>query len=151
MVLFKNRQDAGERLAKRVEAINVKKPIVLGIPRGGIEVGYPIAHSLSCDLEPITLRKLPIPETDQMGFGVVTLDKEVILNRDLLQGLFLEQNGIDSIVEDVYSEVLRRDKVYRGNRRFPELSENSVIITDDGLATGYTMLGALRFARAEKR
>ncbi|MCB4791483.1 MAG: phosphoribosyltransferase [Elusimicrobia bacterium] len=148
-MLFKNRIDAGRKLADKIGKSGAKltDPLVLGIPRGGIGVGYPVADYLKCPLEPITVRKLPIPSNDQTGFGVVNLDKEVILNDYFLDQGYVNREEIDGIVNEVYREVLRRDRIYRGKRPFPGLEKRTVVITDDGLATGYTMLGAVRFAR----
>ncbi len=151
MILFKNRLDAGERLAEKIHlGKEDKNPIVLGIPRGGISVGYPVARKLNCLLEPITLRKLPIPQNDQMGFGAVTLDRQVILNRRLIDAGYVSEREIDAIVDEVYEEVMRRDKLYRGTRPFPELKDRCVIIVDDGLATGFTMLAAIQFAKEKE-
>ncbi len=151
MIFFKNRLDAGERLSAKIHlSEDDKNPIVLGIPRGGISVGYPIARKLNCLLEPITLRKLPIPQNDQMGFGAVTLDRHVILNRRLIDSGYVSEREIDAIVDEVYEEVLRRDKLYRGSRPFPELKDRCVVIVDDGLATGFTMLAAIQFAKEKE-
>jgi len=147
MILFKGRRDAGKKLAEEISLKLFFNPIVLGIPRGGIVVGEPIAYKLSCPLEPITLRKLPLPMNDQMGFGVVTLDKKVILNEELIRAGYIDRESIQPIVDEVYKEVQRRDRHYRGDRPFPKLENRSVIIVDDGLATGYTMLGAIKFAQ----
>ena len=148
MILFKDRLDAGAKLAEKIHlGKGDKNPIVLGIPRGGIAVGYPAAVKLDCPLEPITLRKLPIPQNDQMGFGAVTLNKKVMLNKSLIDAGYVSRKEIDAIVDEVYEEVLRRDRLYRGTRPFPDLQGRTVIIVDDGLATGFTMLAAISFAR----
>ncbi len=148
MILFKNRLDAGAKLAEKIHlGKDDKNPIVLGIPRGGISVGYPIAVKLNCPLEPITLRKLPIPQNDQMGFGAVTLGKKVMLNKRLVDARYVRKDEIDAIVDEVYEEVLRRDRLYRGSKPFPDLGGRTVVIADDGLATGFTMLAAISFAR----
>ena len=148
MILFKNRLDAGAKLAEKINlGRDDKNPIVLGIPRGGISVGYPIAVKLNCLLEPITLRKLPIPQNDQMGFGAVTLNRKVMLNKRLIDAGYVSKSEIERIVDEVYEEVLRRDKLYRGSRPFPGLEGRTVIIADDGLATGFTMLAAISFAK----
>jgi putative phosphoribosyl transferase len=150
MVLFKSRLDAGAKLSEIVKpGQNNNEPLVLGIPRGGIETGYPIAVKLNCPLEPIVLRKLPIPGNDQMGFGAVTLDRQVILNQQLLDTGYVSKNEIDGIIDEVYEEVLRRDRLYRGALPFPDLKGRSVIIVDDGLATGITMVAAIRYAKAK--
>ena len=148
MILFKDRLDAGAKLAEKIHlGKGDKNPIVLGIPRGGIAVGYPVAVKLGCPLEPITLRKLPLPKNDQMGFGAVTLNKKVMLNKRLIDAGYVSKSEIDAVVDEVYEEVLRRDKLYRGSRSFPDLNGRTVIIVDDGLATGFTMLAAISFAK----
>lgn len=148
MVLFKNRLDAGMKLAEKINlGKDDKDPIVLGIPRGGIAIGYPVAVKLDCPLEPITLRKLPIPRNDQMGFGAVTLNRKVMLNKKLIDAGYVSKNEIERIVDEVYEEVLRRDRLYRGPRPFPDLEGRTVIIVDDGVATGFTMLAAISFAK----
>ncbi|MEJ2567745.1 MAG: phosphoribosyltransferase family protein, partial [candidate division WOR-3 bacterium] len=81
----------------------------------------------------------------EVGFGAVTMDKTVLLNDELLKQIFLPESEKTRIVNRVYEEVLRRDKIYRGGEGFPDLKNHSVIITDDGLASGYTMLSAVKF------
>jgi len=148
MILFKDRLDAGAKLAEKIHlGKGDKNPIVLGIPRGGIAVGYPVAVKLDCPLDPITLRKLPLPQNDQIGFGAVTLNKKVMLNKRLIDAGHVSKSEIDAVVDEVYEEVLRRDRLYRGSRSFPDLNGRTVIIVDDGLATGFTMLAAISFAR----
>ena len=151
MILFKNRLDAGTKLAEKIHlGKDDKNPIVLGIPRGGISVGYLVAMRLNCPLEPITLRKLPLPQNDQMGFGAVTLNKKVMLNKKLIDAGYVSKNEIDAIVDEVYEEVVRRDRLYRGSKPFPDLKGHSVIIVDDGLSTGFTMLAAISFAKEKE-
>ncbi len=149
--MFRNRQEAGDILAERLLEIKpeFKNPIVLGIPRGGVVIGSQVAKKLKTPLDAIVLRKLPLPHNPEAGFGAVTLDRIVIFNEALLSETCLTQAEIDKIVEGVYKEVVRRNKVYRQNKRFPSLEERSVILTDDGLASGYTMLAAIKFAKAK--
>lgn len=149
MILFKNRKEAGVSLAKELgrSTIKLSNPIVFGIPRGGIPIGYQIAKQLGCPLDTIVLRKLPIPDDPEAGFGAVTLDKVTVLNEPLVSQLGLEKSEIDRIIRTVYQEVLRRNKVYRQGKPVPVLTNRSVILADDGLASGYTMLAAIQFAR----
>ena len=151
-VLFENRADAGQKLAQSLKEMELKleKPIVLGIPRGGVPVGYVLAKTLGCELDTIVLRKIPIPSDPEAGFGAVTIDKTVILNQEMLPHLHLSQEEMDQGIEEVYQEVKRRNEVYRKGRPFPELKGRSIILTDDGLATGYTMLTAAKFCQKKK-
>jgi len=148
-ILFEDRIDAGEKLVKvlKKKTLKLKNPIVLGIPRGGVPVGDVVACKLGCELDTIVLRKIPIPQDPEAGYGAITLDKTVILNKGLLKYVNLNKEEIQKGIEEVYKEVLRRNEIYRGKRPFPDLEKRSVILTDDGLATGYTMLSAIKFCR----
>lgn len=152
MAIFASRQEAGQLLSKKISELKLQivNPIVLGIPRGGLATGYPVAKSLNAPLDAIVLRKLPVPDNPETGFGAVAIDKTAIFNDDLLARLFLTKAEVKHIVDDVYQEVLRRNRVYRANRPFPELAKRAVILTDDGLATGITMLAAIQFAKRKK-
>lgn len=149
MILFNDRQEAGEVLADKLRRLksSLIDPIVLGIPRGGIPIGYYISEVLEAPMDALVLRKLPIPDNTEAGFGAVTLDKVAVFNKDLLSRLNLTKFQIDKIIDDVYEEVIRRNRVYRKNRPIPNFKGRSVILTDDGLASGFTMLAGIRFVR----
>jgi putative phosphoribosyl transferase len=143
-VLFENRVDAGKKLAQALKGMEqeLKRSIVLGIPRGGVPVGYVLAKTLGCELDTIVLRKIPIPSDPEAGYGAVTIDRTVIINQEMLPYLHLSKKEMEQGIEEVYQEVKRRNQIYRKGKSFPELKGRSVILTDDGLATGYTMLVA---------
>lgn len=149
MVIFSDRRQAGEALAERLAPLKprLKDPIVLGIPRGGVPIGLLAAKALECPLDTVVLRKLPIPHNPEAGFGAVTLDKIAILNKALLAQINLSETQASRIIDNVYKEVLRRNSVYRRDKSFPDLGGRSVILTDDGLASGYTMLAAVEFSK----
>ncbi|MFP4418818.1 MAG: phosphoribosyltransferase [Chitinivibrionales bacterium] len=149
MALFNGREQAGKKLAEhfRYIAPQLHDPIILGIPRGGIPIGAALAEELGCPLDVIVLRKLPIPSDPEAGFGAVTLDKVTTFNEPLRSYLNLPHEMVDNIIETVYEEVLRRNDQYRQGRPHPILEDRTVIITDDGLASGYTMLAAVKYAR----
>lgn len=144
---FLNRLQAGELLAEELERRSLKDPTVLGIPRGGVPIAAAIAKRLSCPIEVVVLRKLPLPWSPEAGFGAVTLDRTLILNEPMVKSLGLRREEIERIAQEVYQEVLRRDRIYRGERPFPDLCGRTAILCDDGLATGYTMLAAVEFVR----
>jgi putative phosphoribosyl transferase len=121
--------------------------VVLGIARGGIPVGYSLAKSLGGILDVVTARKLPIPWNPEAGFGAVAPDGTIFLNRDMVSRLGLGEVEIGEVSREVLAEVRRREEVYRGKKPFPALEGREVILTDDGLATGYTMLAAIAMVR----
>jgi len=144
--LFKDRLDAGRHLARSYAGPR-DRAIVLGIPRGGIPVGYPLARTIEGRLDTIVVRKLPIPYNPEAGFGAVAPDGSLVLNQDMLSRLNLAPDTIEKIASEVLEEVRRRERVYRGERPFPDLKDLNVILTDDGLATGYTMIAAVKMVR----
>lgn len=138
----------GEKLS--VLKAGLTEGIVLGIPRGGLYIAQEIAKSLKLPWDAAILRKLPIPEEPEAGFGAVSIDKTVVLNEEILPRLNLNQDQINKIINTVYQEVLRRNKLYRKDKPFPALAGRSVILADDGLATGFSMLAAVQLARKNK-
>lgn len=148
-MLFKDRMDAGKALLKPLEKYAGKDVIVLGIPRGGVPIGYPIAKALNAPLDVIIPRKLPIPWSPEVGFGAVTSAGDVILNPEIAGDLRLSESEIKAIADGVYKEIQRRMKIYRGNKPLPSLREKTIIITDDGLATGFTMIAAIESVRKQ--
>lgn len=141
--MFADRRDAGRRLAGRLTGYD-GAAIVLAIPRGGVPVGYEISHRLGVPMDLIIPRKLPIPSDPEAGFGAVAPDGTVVLNEDMVQYLGLSKEEIDEIARSVLKEVRRRVREYRGERPLPDLKNKTVIVVDDGLATGYTMIAAVR-------
>jgi len=140
---FRDRREAGRALAAAVKARQPADPLVLAIPRGGVPVGCELAKALHAPFDLIVPRKLPIPYNPEAGFGAVTPDGTVVLNGPLVRELGLSKREIDNIVMAVMDEVQRRVKAYRPG---PPLDPKgrTVIITDDGLASGYTMIAAVR-------
>jgi len=145
---YRTREEAGERLAQALAEYRGRHAIVLGIPRGGVAVGAPVARALDAELDVIVLRKIPIPWEPEAGFGAITAEGDVILNEQMVRRLGLTQEVIQRQANKVRAEVERRARAYRGERPFPDLRRRPVIVVDDGLATGYTMIAALRSARS---
>ncbi|MCD1295448.1 phosphoribosyltransferase [Methanocella sp. CWC-04] len=143
-MFFIDRRDAGKKLAEKLSVYRGEKIFVMAIPRGGVPIGYEISRRLQVPLDLIVPRKLPIPWSPEAGFGAVAPDGTVVLNEELLAGLGLTDREISDIAEEVLGEVRRRLRTYRGDRPFPDLSGKTVIVVDDGLASGYTMIAAVR-------
>lgn len=147
-MMFRDRQEAGQKLAEKLEAYRSQNPLVLAIPRGGVPVGCEISRALHAPFDLIIPRKLPIPYNTEAGFGAVTPDGTVVLNDEMVRYIGLSKADIDNIVMTVLDEVQRRVKVYRPGPPL-ELRGKTVIITDDGLASGYTMIAAVRAVKKQ--
>lgn len=143
--IFRDREDAGRRLADRLLDYKGRDAIVLAIPRGGVPVGFEIAERIDALLDVIVLRKIPVPWNPEAGFGAVTADGTVVLNENMLRGLGMSQEQIERAAEEVREEILRRMRAYRkGSTELPDVRGRPVILVDDGLASGYTMLAAIK-------
>lgn len=147
--MFKNREQAGILLSRLLARYENGNAAVLAVPRGGVPVGYSVAKALQLPLDVVIPRKLPIPEEPEAGFGAVTADGTIVLNDDLVAQLGLPSKTIDAIVNEVLREIRRREDVYRTAAPRVNLAGRVVILTDDGLATGYTMVAAIRSIRRQ--
>ncbi|MBN2251810.1 MAG: phosphoribosyltransferase [Candidatus Altiarchaeota archaeon] len=146
--LFADRFDAGKRLAKELLKYRGAGVAVLAVPRGGVPIAYEIAKALEAEaLEIILVRKLPIPWNPEAGFGAVSSTGEVVINKAMVDDLGLPDKEIKEITSKVLEELRRREEVYRKGECFPDLKGKTVIIADDGLASGYTMIAAVKAAR----
>jgi putative phosphoribosyl transferase len=145
---FECREEAGRQLAREIARTHAgADAIVLAIPRGGVPVGLPIAIQLSAPLDVIVPRKIPIPWEPEAGFGAVTAEGTIVLNEELMPYLDLTEQEIQEAAQRVQREIERRTRVYRGDRPPPQVEGRLVILTDDGLASGLTMVAAIRSVR----
>jgi len=149
-VIFPDRRQAGRRLAELLLTYRGQDCIVLGIPRGGVPVGYEISQALGCPLDVIVPRKLPVPWSPEAGFGAIMPDGTRVLNERMVRELRLPAQEIDAIAARVLVEVRRRQAAYRGDRPEPVLEGRIAILVDDGLATGYTMIAAAQSVRKQR-
>jgi len=147
--MFANRFEAGIRLAQRLEPYRRPETLLLAIPRGGIEVAHPIALRLKRPLDVIIPRKIVLPDAPELALGAVTFDGNVEINRQLAEKLDLSSADVDELVRPALVEIERRLHLYRGESTSPQLKGKDVILIDDGLATGYTMMAAVRSVRSE--
>ncbi len=142
--MFRDRRDAGRRLAERLVEYEGKDAVVLAIPRGGVPVGYEIAARIGADFDVIIPCKIPIPWNPEAGMGAITADGTMVLNESMVKSLRLRTEEIQRWAEDVRQEVIRRTSVYREpGIEPPSVTGRPVILVDDGLASGYTMLAAV--------
>lgn len=145
-MLFKNRFDAGEQLADKLK--NCKKSVVLAIPRGGVEVAYLIAKKLKCPLDVIVARKIATPQEPEVAVGAITSDGTDVLNSAYVEILGLSEEEISIMKKEARDEAIRREKIYVKKKH--SLKDKTIILADDGLATGYTMLAAIKSVKKSK-
>jgi predicted phosphoribosyltransferase len=148
--VFEDRTEAGRLIAGKLVKYRDSGGIVFGIPSGGVPVAREIAEALHLPMDLMIVRKLQIPYNPEAGFGAMGLGGEIILNEGLLAQLGLTEDEIREQAEKTKEVIKRRDQVFRGGRPFPVLKDRIVILADDGLASGYTMLAAVSFVKRNK-
>ncbi len=149
-MIYKDRTEAGQKLAKELEKYKDKNVIVFAIPNGGVPVGFEIAKKLECSLDVMIVRKILYPWTTEAGFGAVDPEGGVILEKGILTQLGITKRIIDAQVEKAKQQLKGKIKKFRKEKTYPELRGKTAILVDDGLATGYSMLVSLRFLKKKK-
>ena len=139
-MIYQDRVDAGRQLAKRLrEYADRDDVIVLALPRGGVPVGYEVAKALRAPLDIFLVRKLGVPGHEELAMGAISAGGVRVLNDDVVSYLGIPGEVIDAVAADELGELKRRERTYRGDRPEPDVRRKSVILVDDGLATGSTM------------
>lgn len=147
LYVFEHRREAGRLLAEKLVKYKDSDGIVLGIPSGGMPVAKEIAERLDLPMDLIIVRKIQIPYNPEAGFGAMGPDGETILNERLLKQLSLSKEEIEAQKKKTMNVIKRRNELFRGSRPFPSLKDKIVIAVDDGLASGYTMLSAIKYVK----
>jgi predicted phosphoribosyltransferase len=145
--VFEDREDAGRRLSEFLSDYKGSNSIVLAIPAGGVSVGKEIKDALSLPLDLLVVRKIQIPWNPEAGFGAINLDGYVIFNDELLSHLDLPEKVINSQIEKTKETLRKRNELFRKGRKLPSLEKKTVILVDDGLASGYTMIAAIEYVK----
>ena len=149
--VFKDRFHAGELLAKKLEDYKDKMDVyVLAIPAGGVQVASVVSETLKLPLDLAITRKIHVPWNKEAGFGAVSWDGLIFLNEPLLNSLNLTREEVDRCIAEEKAVIRRRMTLFRGNRPFPKLREKTVIIVDDGLASGFSMLTTVKALQRQK-
>jgi putative phosphoribosyl transferase len=148
---FQNRTQAGELLATKLTAY-AKRPdvLVLGLPRGGVPVAFEVAKALNVPLDIILVRKLGVPTQPELAMGAIATGGVLVLNDDVVNWLGISQAEIDAVAQREMQELERRDRLYRGNRPLPHVENRTVILVDDGIATGSTLRAAIAALRQQQ-
>ncbi|KPQ34954.1 MAG: putative phosphoribosyl transferase [Phormidesmis priestleyi Ana] len=148
--LFRNRIAAGQQLATELEAYaNQADVIVLALPRGGVPVAYEVAQALNLPLDICLVRKLGLPGQKEFAMGAIASGGVRLVNEELIHTLAIPQKTIAEVEALELKELERRDRVYRGDRPLPLLQNRTVILIDDGLATGATMRAAIAVVKSQ--
>jgi putative phosphoribosyl transferase len=146
--ILKDRVEAGKRLASAVKSVG-KDAIILGVPRGGVVVGFEVAQALCVPLDIIVTKKIGAPENPELAIGAVAEDGTYILDEDILRQIYVPKEYIAEEVERQKQEIQRRLIRYRGDVPYPTLKNREVVVIDDGVATGSTLKAALRLLRGK--
>jgi putative phosphoribosyl transferase len=142
--MFRDRKEAGQRLALALEKYRNGDTLVLAIPKGGIEIGLQVARRLEADFSVVVCRKLPFPDNPEAGFGAVAEDGSVFLQPDADR--LLRPSEVERIRREQVQEIARRLKLFRNDQPLPPIEGRTVILVDDGLAMGSTMKAAVSLA-----
>ncbi|MBS3105210.1 phosphoribosyltransferase [Candidatus Woesearchaeota archaeon] len=148
---FKDRHEAGIKLAEQLKKYKENKEvIVLAIPRGGVEVGYEIAKFLNARLDIIVTKKIGLPGNEEFAIGSVGPDKKVALNEETIRIYNVSDEYISRQKKEISKEIERRYKAYRGKYELQNLKNKIIILTDDGIATGFTTKAAITYIKSQK-
>src|SRR5438105_9294638 len=146
--LFHDRMAAGRILAERLRpSFQNQKVIILALPRGGVPVGFEIAQTFHADLDVFLVRKIGVPGHEELAMGAVASGGVRVLNHSIIQQLRIPPAAIDRAIEREEQEITRRERLYREGRPPLNAAKRTVVLVDDGLATGATMLAAAHSLR----
>ena len=150
MAPFRDRRDAGRKLAQKLSTY-VGRPdvLVLALPRGGVPVAYEVARALNAPLDIFLVRKLGLPGREELAIGAIASGGVRVLNQDIVRMLSIPDEVIHFVAKRELQELQRRESLYRGSHPFPEVRDRTVILIDDGLATGASMRAAVSGLRAQ--
>lgn len=148
MVRFRNREDAGRRLAAELQRLASEHPIVLALPRGGVPVGYEVAKALGAPLDVWVVRKVGVPWHQELGMGAVAEGGYLLLSRGIIDQLGVTEDELSGAIQREQARVTQRLRKFRGARPAPSLQDRTVVLVDDGIATGGTVRAAIRAIRA---
>ena len=150
-MIYRDRTEAGKKLAEHLKGYaNRQDVLVLALPRGGVPVAFEVANALDAPLDIFLVRKLGVPGQEELAMGAIATGGVRVLNEDVVGYLDIPGEVIDAVAADEERELERRQRLYRGNRPPPDVRARTVILVDDGLATGSTMRAAAAALRKQQ-
>jgi predicted phosphoribosyltransferase len=144
---FRDRRDAGRELAPLVRDVAGDDPLVLALPRGGVPVAFEVAEALDAPLDVFVVRKLGVPGHEELAMGAIAAGGDPVLYAPVLSSLDIDDATIERVVQRETAELRRRDEAYRGDEPAPDVAGRTVVVVDDGLATGSSMRAAVKALR----
>lgn len=145
---FRNRTEAGQMLASMLAIYANRSDVtILALPRGGVPVAFEVAKALQVPMDVCLVRKLGVPEHQELAMGAIAINDVLVINQSIVEKLNISQAKIDRAIALEKQELARRDRMYRGDRPFPSLGDLTVILIDDGIATGATLRAAISAIR----
>jgi putative phosphoribosyl transferase len=144
---FRNRSDAGKVLARALESHRSQHPLILGLPRGGVPVAWEIARALDTDLDVLVVRKLGVPWQPEFAFGAIGEGGVTIVDYEVCAETGIDDKDVQAVLQHERIELLRRVDMFRGSQPLMDVRDRDVIVVDDGIATGSTMLAAISVLR----
>jgi predicted phosphoribosyltransferase len=149
-MLFADRRDAGRVLAERLHAYEgLRDVLVLALPRGGVPVAYEVARALHAPLDVFLVRKLGVPGQEELAMGAIATGGICLLNEHVVRTLQIPTDEIEQVIEEEQQELRRREQLYRDDRPRPEVRGRTIVLVDDGLATGASMRAAVAALRKQ--
>jgi predicted phosphoribosyltransferase len=150
-MIFRDRTEAGKHLATKLLSYKDRQDVlVLALPRGGVPVAFEVAQALRVPLDIFLVRKLGVPGHEELAMGAISTGGVRVLNEDTVDYLRIPEHVIDAIAAEELKELKRRELAYRGNRPEPDVKGKTVILIDDGLATGSTIRAAAQALRKQQ-
>jgi len=146
---FDDRQEAGQRLAERLLHLKARRPVVLALPRGGVSIGFEIARALAAPLDLVLVRKIGAPHQEELAVGAIADGghPELVTDERLIAQLGVSRGYLETAKQAALEEIERRRRAYLGEHPPVDLHDRTAVVVDDGIATGATMLAALRATR----
>lgn len=148
--LFKDRTEAGRLLAERLRGHALPDALVLALPRGGVPVAFEVATAFGAELDVLPVRKIGVPGHKELAMGAIASGDALYVERETMQAAHVSQAQFDVVLAQERIELARRETLYRGNRPLPRIERRTVLLVDDGIATGATMKAAAAAVRAQR-